>query len=436
MFLSNTSVLNLPKLHTTLLFFPALLLIVLTMPYAYAISSISVFIFAGLWLLDNSWSEKWNRLQQSPLAWLFMAVYLIEAIGLLYTSNLPEGLFILQKKVLLFAFPLLLATIPPFSEKQIKILLAAFVVTCVAGSLVCLAQGLYHALVLGHTKFLFYHQLAAFIDMQGIYLSLYTGFSALILVYYLLYQPSVMSATVRKVATVTSVYLIGFTVLLSIRTTLAALLFLLVLLIAIYFYRKRQLLKGFLAIAGLIMFVTGSIFLNPVSSRKFREAFDKKETIPLNNQSDQSLGRGWGGKALRFAIWQCTVDVIGNNFWLGVGTGSAQDALQEGYRKRNFDFAYLYNSYNAHNQYLETWISAGIGGLAVLLLSFVVPLYMSFRTGNLLHVLLILFFAINCLTESMFERQKGVIFYAFFNSLLAFRLLRKQNLRRADLAGI
>lgn len=397
-----------------------MVLIALTMPYAYAVSSVSVFIFAGLWLLGGDWAGKWQRLRRQPLACLFMAPYVMEVLGMLYTARPAEGLFVLQKKVLLFAFPLLLATIPPLSGRQVRNLLAAFIISCLAGSLYCLGGGLYHGLVLGDTSHLFYHELAAFVHMQGIYLSIYVGFCILILSYYLLYERHALSPLFRRVALVTAVYLAGFMVLLSIRTTMGALALLLMGLFLHYFYQKKKLAAGLLAVATSAPLLVALIYLNPVSRQKFRELLDPAEAITLNSEADQSLGRNWGGKALRLAIWQCAVDVIKQNPLVGVGTGSAQDALQEGYKRRKFDFAYLYNRYNAHNQFFETWISLGLVGLVVLLASLLVPAYMALRTAHYLYVLLIVFFAINSLTESTLERQKGVLFYALFNALLAF----------------
>ncbi|CAA9298267.1 MAG: hypothetical protein AVDCRST_MAG56-5192 [uncultured Cytophagales bacterium] len=401
-------------------YFYALLLIVVTMPYAYAVNSTTAFILAGFWLLGGDWAGKWQRLRRRPLAWLFMAPYLMEILGMLYTHRPAEGLFVLQKKVLLFAFPLLLATIPPLSRRQVRHVLLAFVASCVAGSLYCLGSGLYYALVLGQPDRLFYHELARFINMQGIYLSLYTGFCILVLVHCVLHEWQTLSPAFRRAALATAVYLTGFTVLLSVRTALAALAFLGAGLLLRFFYVHRRLAVGLAAITAALLLLAGLLYLNPVSKQKFAEAFSTGETIPLHQATDQSLGRNWGGKALRFAIWQCTANVVRQRPLFGVGTGSTQDALQAGYKACNFDFAYRFNRYNAHNQFLETWVGLGLAGLTLLLAALLVPLYRALRAAHYLYVLLIVFFAINSLTESTLERQKGVLFYAFFNALLAF----------------
>jgi O-antigen ligase len=58
--------------------------------------------------------------------------------------------------------------------------------------------------------------------------------------------------------------------------------------------------------------------------QKFTEAFSFKDSIPLNQNTDQSLGRNWGGRALRVAIWQCAWDVVREHPLVGVGLGDVQ----------------------------------------------------------------------------------------------------------------
>jgi O-antigen ligase len=168
-------------------------------------------------------------------------------------------------------------------------------------------------------------------------------------------------------------------------------------------------------VVSFILATGAFLYLNPVTRMKINEAFDPNSVIQLD--SDQSMERTWGGKALRVAIWKCAWDVVKLNPVWGVGTGDVQDNLQESYRINKFDFAYLYNSYNAHNQFLETMLALGVIGLLLLLCSFILPLQWAFKNQNGLYLIFIIFIAANCLTESLFERQKGIVFYAFFNAL-------------------
>ena len=122
----------------------------------------------------------------------------------------------------------------------------------------------------------------------------------------------------------------------------------------------------------------------------------------------------------RIFIWEACTDIIQENILAGVGTGDTKDALLEKYLKEEMSGAYE-KSLNAHNQFFQTQISIGIIGSLLLLSSIFIPLFHSFRTtGNNLLTLFIIIIIINFLVESMLETQAGVMFYAFFNSLLLF----------------
>jgi len=75
--------------------------------------------------------------------------------------------------------------------------------------------------------------------------------------------------------------------------------------------------------------------------------------------------------------------------------------------------------YDPHNQYLQTWLELGLAGLFALLLCIFAPLFRPNVEQS--YVAFILIFSLMCLTESIGERQKGIVFFTLFQSLfLAF----------------
>jgi O-antigen ligase len=68
----------------------------------------------------------------------------------------------------------------------------------------------------------------------------------------------------------------------------------------------------------------------------------------------------------------------------------------------------------------------GILGLLILIGSLIVPAVAANRNQNYLYLAFLLFFSLCFLTESVLNSQKGVVFFAFFNSLFAFHLLKRQ----------
>jgi len=162
-------------------------------------------------------------------------------------------------------------------------------------------------------------------------------------------------------------------------------------------------------------------------NRQWKELSGRANENVIILDQDASLGKSWGGKAIRLAIWSCSKDILQNNWLFGVGTGDVQDNLQEAYEKRKFYFASRYNRYNAHNQYLQLWIGNGIISPILLIGCLIIPLFLLYRNNTLKspYTLFLVFSALIFFTESIFDTNKGIIWYSFFNSIFAFTYLYK-----------
>jgi len=94
--------------------------------------------------------------------------------------------------------------------------------------------------------------------------------------------------------------------------------------------------------------------------------------------------------------------------------GDAKEQLNLSMTQTNSPFSG--RSLNFHNQYLQSWAQVGIVGFLLLLYAVIGPLF----TKNQ-HPLFLIFIGltlVGLLTESMFERQSGVLFFAFMYPLL------------------
>jgi O-antigen ligase len=159
----------------------------------------------------------------------------------------------------------------------------------------------------------------------------------------------------------------------------------------------------------------------PSLHRQWQELTDTSSSNAIPLDEDASLGKNWGGRSIRSAIWKCSEDILRTHWLTGVGTGDIQDSLQQAYENRKFYFASRYNHYNAHNEYLQMAIGHGVAGVLILILCIVVPAGMiktgEVRTSQLSFLFL---FAAICFTEVILDINKGIIWYSFFNSIFAF----------------
>ena len=135
----------------------------------------------------------------------------------------------------------------------------------------------------------------------------------------------------------------------------------------------------------------------------------EKENIDTTKEVD--------GTVARVIVWQNALEVIKENPVFGVGTGDTKQALMNKYKEKNISTA-LENELNAHNTFLQTYMSIGVFGFLVLVLSLIIPAWFAFKQKKIVYLLFLVLVAFHFLVESMLAKQAGVVFYAFFNAVL------------------
>lgn len=119
----------------------------------------------------------------------------------------------------------------------------------------------------------------------------------------------------------------------------------------------------------------------------------------------------------RYPRWMAIIEEnnIWGNYWIGVGKEKAQFIFNEAYFKNGFHQA-LAENYNAHNQYLDFFVTNGIIGVIVFLTTLMFYLFKTHKNIiPLSFILIILFFS---LSETIFGKSVGLIFFSFFYSIL------------------
>jgi O-antigen ligase len=135
-------------------------------------------------------------------------------------------------------------------------------------------------------------------------------------------------------------------------------------------------------------------------------------------------GEEFNSATYRLAEWTCAWDAIQERPLVGAGIGGNNKALWRAYEERGF-LRGLEARFNAHNQFLETWITIGAIGLFCLLALFAFQFKEAIRARDELYIFSLLFFVICLFTESMFERAWAVILFSSFFPLLSLRLAIK-----------
>lgn len=150
----------------------------------------------------------------------------------------------------------------------------------------------------------------------------------------------------------------------------------------------------------LLVFLTGFSFSLPWVRNSFSDAL-----VSINH--DQKPSADESSSSLRVISWKSALTLWKNNPLLGCGTGDVKNELVNLYLKQGHQLS-AEKKLNAHSQILQSAAALGLPGLVLTLLLLLLPLRKGRSGAKFLAFLLVVF----GFTESIFETQAGVIFYA------------------------
>jgi len=377
-----------------------------------------------LWIIEFDFRKKLKRLRErhNRLYLLsFASLYLFYLIGILYSSNLNYAVFDLEVKLSLLIFPIIFSTIKKevFTVSNFEKILIVFIVGCFVGTVISLVDAF--IIFSDNNQFSeFYYIELSFFHHPG-YFAMYLNFSIVIIINILLKKG--ISKYNRKqtlLLILLIIYFSLFVIMLSSKAGIMGLFILFFITVAHVIVIEKQFVAGLFLVVIIFGLFYAAFNIFPYSLLRIVEAKQVVENVENieNNASDGSAGR--------ILIWENSVEIIKRNFLVGVGTGDVKDCLIDKYKENNIKKALQLRS-NAHNQFLQTFITLGIIGFLILSLSLILPAYYTFRHKHFLYLLFLIIVSINFLVESMLETQAGVVFYAFFNSIMFFMLIKESN---------
>lgn len=397
---------NRKEFHIKAHYFLALA-IALTLPFA-RFTAIFILLLLLNWLIEGDFKSKFQNIVSNKLSFIFIAFFLMHAIGLIYTENIDSGLFDLQVKLSLLVFPIIMVS-RPYSVLQVRNIFVLFIIGGILCSLFLLSRAIYTYIAFAENNF--FYQAFSFL-VHPSYLSMYFN----LCIAWLMLKIFPKSNDINRLTLIVSILIILFfsfiIVLLSSKMGLI-ILFALYLGFTIYLVvSRRKYLLGFIGFLLIVATVFALFRFVPEATSRLTSIVTAMSST-TNNQADSE------STAVRLLIWSASNQVVSENLIVGAGTGDAKDVLLAEYAKRGMTGA-LERKLNAHNEYYQVFLSIGLIGFILLLLCLILPLYKAFTSSNAIYILFLLIVIINFIPESMLETQAGVIFYAFFNSLLCF----------------
>jgi O-antigen ligase len=392
------------KIHNNIYFGLCALIAFFLPVYIFIIPFLIILIFLN-WIIEGKYSEKILSLKSKYLI-LFISYYLLYFIGMLWTNNLNSGWFDLEVKLPFLIFPLMAGRIGQIFDvsKTTKVLFVY-----VAGSFVATLICLFHAGYLwfhDSENYFFYAKLSVFLHPS--YLSMYILLAITLLVWRFYINVEINK---RKLLIFFLICWFWFFIILlqsKAGIIIAALMFLVY---SVMLIVKTK--KYFQIISAFTIIFLGYFIINHFAITANISRLKNAKDIILSNKIDTATVES---NQARILVWKASAEIIKRNYIYGVGTGDIKDELDKMYIKMNMTGIFK-EHLNAHNQYLQSAIGLGVGGLIVIILMFLLPLIYSIKQKKKIYMFFLLIVGLNLLVESMFETQAGVMFYAFFNIL-------------------
>lgn len=368
-------------------------------------------IVLGLtWIITRAYTDKIKVIATKPLALAVIVYFLIHIISVSYSDNSHLAWKDVQLKITLLLMPLFMLSTSLFSQKLRQALLKIFAISMAVMASADLVYAYSDYLVSDDVNVFFYKSLPHFLVNKPHYVAWHYSF-ALFVVFFELFQKKSKWFFWTLIALILLISL----VLLSSRAYLFA--FGLVLLISIvklmqtYKYSTKRKLAVILIAIALPIF---SLLIPQIKSRIVDTFVEVKELFGTDTNKETNA---------RVYIWKYAYDLILQKPITGYGVGDAKAELNVALRdckamfwdgKQNIPI-YAKN-YNFHNQFLQSWAEVGLIGFLLLLYIILRPFYLKDQ-----HPLFLIFIGltfVGFMTESMFERQAGVVFFAIMYPLL------------------
>ena len=373
---------------------------------------IALGFFLIFWLYNKRYLIAWNRLNRSRIFLALFVYYLIIVFSTLFSDNFDFGLRTLDTKSPLLLYPILLCGLRWDDDMRrftlVFLVSAVFINTLYSIVSTVIVFGFnpqnlsYFSWVLPNTSYLIAN-----------YYAMYVAFSIVILIL----EFRILTKAFSKLIIICLIlYFSIFLAMLGSRSAIIG-----VLIIAILFILKKtvyekswSLIKGIVSVVLTLSLVGVLVIVSPYLNKRIQQIFE------LQNDP-------------RYSVFKTGINIFLKNPIMGSNIGDIQDALLEEYRKAGNWEAHN-NKYNLHNDWIQILSSTGITGFLIFGYFFLQLITFALKSKSIGMQSFLIFYMTISMTESILERNKGVVFFSFFMTLL-FLLDSKAKRKVIDLEG-
>ena len=415
--------------HRMMLADVLLLIIALTLPFYQQASIFGIIALVLVWISQKQNFKNLSLLINHKEVIALIIFFMWHLIGLLWSENLHYGWQDIQTKLSFLVFPLVLGTLIVSKESFQKVK-SAFVAGTIIACIYCTINALIRYAQTNDETVFFYKFYSVLMHVS--YFSMYINLSMLFILEISIERWNQCSIVKKSEIVLALFFLLVNLIIITARTAIAAAL------ITIMTYSIVKIIKikkglviliGSLAVSSAISFYSTHLF-NRYS--QVEEAIEKYRENPPPSNNKPAQQEIYNSTTSRVEFWKNALTVIKQNWIIGVGTGDIKEELVAQYAKVGFQYG-VENRFSPHDQYLHTTVILGVIGLAILLCCLLLPLRLAIQKRNWIFICFQLMIMLDAITESILERQNGIIFYAFFNLLFLNQILIRKNSEPATL---
>ena len=122
---------------------------------------------------------------------------------------------------------------------------------------------------------------------------------------------------------------------------------------------------------------------------------------------------------MRLELTKTGIDILKDNFWLGVGTGDVQGAFDKQYEINRSKLPAKYRL-RAHNMYITFFLTFGLVGFILIWFFIFYPIFNLKGYKSYLFTVFFLIALLSFINEDTLETQIGITFFSYFYSLFLF----------------
>lgn len=388
------------------------------LPFDSFFSTLIIFLLVLTMLIDFS-LKKISFIPKS--FWIFSGVIILNGIGYFYSTDMWRAGYLIERQLTILIFPILFPLAINIDKQKTNFIFWIFSICCILSALYLFINAYFVIFEFNlpikylFTSSFFNHNFSAPIGLHATYLSIYFSLATIFLI-----QEFVQSEIRNRIFIgISVIVLMAALFFLASRTTIIALATVIAFAFPAYYVKKKgpYFLALFVLLALSLVVGSQSGYIKKRFSTEFAGdiILDKKYTV---NDPEPRIMR-----------WKCAIEIISKKPLFGHGSGEEIGLLKEKYLQKGMMLSYA-EAFNTHNQYLSILIKNGLFGLVLFLLMLGYYFRLAIKDKNFVYLSFLIMLSIGFFTENIIDANKGIFFFAFFNTLLGYQILNNKTQKK------